>query len=337
MASGHPSPLFAQERLDRLVRWSGFTLVALLVTIFGTLGLAWKKAGSGDDPGRCAAVEECKKISSTSGACGCSAGKGRGPHQPPPSQPIQPAGLTLDLDVNVAAPTAEPGEDAERGQGAATQTVTINGVPVSAEPSAAAPGQDASGEGGATQTVTVDGVPMSARVSTGNGGLVLVLDREREVVRSSAPRKKGKKGREKKRTREEATSPCKVPTEPDGDSNPCARAELLGRVEFEHGSRRFVPARPDPFFGILEKLGSRTGSLLIIGHGDSCGEQRLAERRAARTHRELRRLLKNRLEFQNGNHRLHSQAAGKDGRAPESMCRPDYYATAGVYLIENAR
>ena len=322
------------EQLDRLVRWSGFTLVALLVTIFGIVGLAWKKAGSGHDPGECAAVEECEEASPVSGECGCSAGKRRGPHRPQPPGLTQPAGLTLDLDVNVGALAAESEENAGGGQGGATQTVTINGVPVPAKPSAATPGQGASGEGGATQTVTIDGVPMAARVSSGNGGtdLVLVLDREKEVVRPSAPRK-----RWKKRPREEPPSLCKAPTDPPGDSNPCARAEVLGRARFEHDSRKFDPKHPDPFAGILKELGSRTGPLLVIGHGDSCGEQRLGERRARKARRELRRLLKNRLEFRNGGLRLHSQAAGKDGGAPESKCRPDYYGTAGVYLIEGAK
>ena len=335
MAQNGTGASFTAKQLNRLVRWSGIVLFTLLVTIFGTVGLALKKAGSGEDPEKCAAVEECEETSSTSGECGCSADGERRPHRPPPPPPLQPAGLTLDLDVNVGTPPADSGERAGGGQGAATQTVTINGVSVPAGPSAAADGRDASGEGGSTQTVSIEGVPMSAQVSSGNGGtdLVLVLDRENEVVKPSEPRKRWRK----KHTREEPPSFCKAPTVPPDESNPCARAELLGRVEFEHGSRKFDPEHPDPFAGILEELGSKTGALLVIGHGDSCGETRLAERRAARTRRELRRLLRNRLEFQNGNLSLHSQAAGKDGGAPESKCRPAFYGTAGVYLVKGAR
>ncbi len=338
MAHNGTGGSFTSKQLDRLVHWSVLVLLALLVTIFGTVGLAWKKARPDDDPGKCAAVEECEESSKTSGECGCSADKERRPprppHRPPPPPPVQPAGLTLDLDVNVGTPPADSGERAGGGQGAATQTVTISGVSVPAGPSAAASGRDASGEGGSTQTVSIEGVPMSAQVSSGNGGtdLVLVLDREKEVVRSPAPRK-----RWRKRTRGEPPSLCEVPTDPTGDSNPCAQAELLGRLEFEHGSRRFDPQHPDPPADILEKLGKETGSLLVIGHGDSCGETRLAERRATKGRRELRRLLKNRLEFRNGNLRLHSQAAGKDGGAPESKCQPAWYGTAGVYLIEGLK
>lgn len=339
MAQNGTGASFTAKQLNRLVRWSGIVLFALLVTIFGTVGLALKKAGSGEGSEKCAAVEECEETSSTSGECGCSVDGERRRHRarkrPPPPPPLQPAGLTLDLDVNVGTPPADSGERAGGGQGAATQTVTINGGSVPAGPSAAAPGRDASGEGGATQTVTIDSAPLSAQVLPGNGGndLVLVLDREKEVVKSPVPRRRWKR----ERTRVEAPSFCKVPTDPHGNPNPCAQAELLGRLEFEHGSRRFDPQHPDPPGEILGELGSKTGALLVVGHGDSCGEQRLAERRAARTRRELRRLLKNRLEFQNGNLRLHSQASGKDGGAPEAKCRPEYYGTVGVYLIEGAK
>lgn len=342
MARDQTAPAFTAEQLDRLVRWSVLVLVVLAVTIFGAVFLAWKKAQSdacsGKDArcGKCAAVEECEETAPAPGECGRSAtGKAPGPHRPPPPRSTQPAGLNLDFDLNVGAQAAESGTNAGGGQGAATQTVIVNGVPVPARPSSAAPGQEASGGGGATQTVTIDGVPMSARFLPGSGenDLVVVLDREKEVVRSLAPRRRWKG----EPPRGEDPPLCKAPTDPPGDSNPCAQAELLGRVRFDHGSRTVTPTRPDPIGGILGKLGDRTGSLLVIGHGDNCGEQRLAERRAARTRRELRRLLRNRMAWKSGDLRLHSQAAGKEGGAPESTCRPAWYGTTGVYLIEGLK
>ena len=337
MASGHPSPLFAQERLDRLVRWSRLILIALLVTIFGTLGAAWIKTQSDDDPETCAVGDECKKS--------------RGPHGPPPPpvHPIPPpASLTLDFDVNVGAPSSEPAS-AEGDRGAATQTVTINGVPVSAKPPATQGAQNVSGEGGATQTVTIEGMPLSAQVSPRSGGtdLVLVLDREK-VVEKTPPEVSGPK-------------PCETlcsSCEDDGESvvtpDPCATARLIARVRFEPGKRRIISwheAQNGEIRSIgqiaqdLEKSAEAeqrrfpkpTAALLVVGHTDpghtgSCLRSSLGKRRAKKVRRALRRL-NERL----GEIRIYAQAAGDDPMAPEGSCEARYYGTVGVYLIEGMR
>lgn len=238
--------------------------------------------------------------------------------------------MAIDLTVNaVAAPMAETGSTDPGGSGGiTTQTVTVNGVPV-----APSSGDGNGGAGTTTQSVVVN-VPPPATTAGGSGGdVVVVLDREKTVEKPAGPACRGAKNRcggEKPRP------PCTDGDEPEGGSKPCGKAVKLGHVEFDHGSRRFAQSHPDRIGGILEQLGSRVGPLLVVGHGDRCGQRRLAERRAKKARGELRRLLKKRLAWKNGDIRVHSQAAGAGPGALERRCAAELYRTAGVYLIEDS-
>lgn len=312
-----------------LTAWAFGILAALLVAIFGTLALALCKGGNA--PPTCVETRRCERCESGAEAecCGPAAGCGadheRTKPLPPPRNPLPP--LVIDLNVNtVAAPTTETGSTGPTGSGGGitTQTATVNGVPV-----APASGD---GNGATTQSVVVN-VPPPATTAGGSGRDVVVLfDREKTVEKppeTGCRREKDRCGGEKPRP------PCADGNEPDGGPEPRNKAVKLGHVEFEHGSRRFVPSHPDLIGGILEELGGRTGPLLVVGHGDRCGQRRLAERRAKKARRELRRLLKKRLAWKNGDIRVHSQAAGVGLGALEGRCTAELYRSAGVYLIED--
>lgn len=225
---------------------------------------------------------------------------GEPPEEPRPEPPAAPTYVLLDLDVNAVVPPT--GESQTGGS------------------------RSSSGTGGdTTQRVDV------------NVGAVSSLQPSPAAGETAPPGDS---------SGEAGTKPCEAPdpshNDGDGDSqkpsNPCAVAELLGRVEFETGRRRILASHDERLEEIADRLGSRDGVLLVIGHTDSCGGSRLARRRASRVRKALRDLLARRSTWKGRGHLggigVHAQAAGQDPGAPEGSCEARYYSSAGVYLIE---
>ena len=267
---------------EYLTRWAYVILSSLVLAIFGSLGVAWKKGP----------VEETRGGGRKSSVVVNVGGASETPEPPPPEPRTLPPGVVLDLDVNAVGALPPAGGQSSPGNAGAgtTQTVNVTGAPVSVRPSAG---------GDVTSTVAVPG---------GAG--------------------------------RDAETPAPTPricTNPDAAtdvSEPCAEAELLGRIRFAPGGRKILPLTPDQIEYVVHRLGARAGALLVIGHNDSCTRESLAGRRAKKARRALRRFLKSRPEWRNGRLRIHAQGAGEDPGAPEQNCEDGYYRTAGVYLIE---
>ena len=228
------------------------------------------------------------------------------PRTEPPAVPTlapAPTYVLLDLNVNAVAPPAGKGQ-------------------VGGSSSSRGSG------GGATQRVNV------------NVGAVSSLQPSPAVGGTGAP---------ESLSGEPVDEPCEPPGafynagggDPQKPANPCAVAEFLGRVEFETGRRRILASHHERLEEIADRLDIRDGVLLVIGHTDSCGESRLARRRASGVRRELRDLLRRRSAWKGRGHLggigVHAQAAGDDPRVPEGSCEARYYGSAGVYLIEGLK
>lgn len=216
---------------------------------------------------------------------------------PPPQAQSAPPSLVLDLDVNAVA--APPSAGGWNGSGS--------------------PGP------GATQTVTLSGAPVTVHSAPGGSATNVV----------ASPGGPG--------AAEETPGPehplCTKPDAPPGAPGPCAKAEFLGRVDFEKGRRRIHSSASEynQIAAIAGRLAGRVGTVLVIGHEDSCGSSTLAGRRAKKARRALRRLLKSSAEWRSGSLRIHAQAAGEDPGAPEAACALGYFGTAGVYLVEGLK
>lgn len=244
-----------------------------------------------------------------------------------PLEPLQPRPTKSSVVVNVDGGGAgKPETPPPPGQGAPPSVVLDLDVNAVATPPSAG-GWNGSGSPGpgATQTVTLSGAPVTVRASPGGSPINVVAG-------SGGPgRAEGTPGPEHPL----CTKPDATPAAP----GPCAKAEFLGRVKFEEDSRRIhsFPSEYNQIVAIARKLAGRTGTVLVIGHDDTCGSSFLAGRRAKKARRALRRLLKSSAEWRSGSLHIHAQAAGADPGAPEADCVRGYFGTAGVYLAENLR
>ena len=237
-----------------------------------------------------------------------------------PLELLQPGPTKSSVVVNVEGGAGKPETPPPQPQSAPPGVVLDLDVnAVAGPPSAGA--WNGSGSPGATQTVTLSGAPVTVRSAPGGSPI--------NVVAGS-----GGPGRAEG-TPEPEHPLCTRPSAPPGVPGPCAKAEFLDRIEFEEGSRRIHSSASEPgrIVAIATKLAGRTGTVLVIGHEDSCGSSFLAGRRAKKARRALRRLLKSSAEWRSGALRIHAQAAGEDPGAPEAVCVHGYFGTAGVYLV----
>ncbi len=243
-----------------------------------------------------------------------------------PLEPRQPRPTKSSVVVNVEGGAGKPETPQPQTHSALPGVVLDLDVNAVATPPLAG-GWNGSGNPGpgATQTVTLSGAPVTVRASHGGSLANLVAG---PVVASAAT------------GNGESEHPlCTKPDAPPGAPGPCAKAEFLDRVEFEEDSRRIhsSASEPDRIVAIARRLAGRTGTVLVIGHEDTCGPSILAGRRAKKVRRALRRLLKSSAEWRSGALRIHAQAAGEDPGAPEAACVHGYFGTAGVYLVEGLK
>ncbi len=217
--------------------------------------------------------------------------------------------VNVDDPSNVATPWPDPPQDPPP-----SVVLDLNVNAVGGSPAQPALAPSASGAGNPVQTVVnVSGSPGSPTVKNRQDLTVLVENAESPAEQEPLCSKRGET--------------------PDGPL-PCATAELLGRIRFDAGSRRITAWHRSDVETVAMELGSRTGALLVVGHADRCGNFRLAERRARKVRRNLRRHLKSRPDWPTGQTRVHAQASGEDPGAPENTCEERHYGTAGVYLIK---
>lgn len=240
-----------------------------------------------------------------------------------PLELLQPRPTKSSVVVNVEGGAGKPETPPPQPQSAPPGLVLDLDVNAVATPP---PANGWSGPGspgpGATQTVTLTGAPVTVRSAPGGSPI--------NVVAGSG----GTEG-----TPEPERPLCAKPDAPRGAPGPCAKAEFLGRVDFEKRSRRIHSSASEynQIVAIAGRLAGRIGTVLVIGHEDSCGSSILARRRAKKARRALRRLLKSSAEWRSGALRIHAQAAGEDPGAPEADCVQRYFGTAGLYLVENLK